>query len=144
MSFVFSGRLRNTVDMMRTLLLALILLLPVTGYAQDSWLCIAERIAMVTDDETDVLSAESGEFERKYLVTEEGLKIFGNQTFLLDDCTWTDGIPFSCASSVSGVADYFRLNVNYVFMLRRIYVNQTDDGKVTISDAIIKGKCSKL
>lgn len=104
------------------------------------WFCVAEYIAFVTDKDGKVTDAGSGLNNSKFLVDERGVHEFGVDAAILDKCIWHEGRPTSCEWSGQNYGGYFSMNKENVFTLAYIK-GDTDD---TISDIIVKGKCSRI
>ncbi len=117
------------------------LLIAPTSQAADPWLCIAEEAAYVAHTDTEVTHSGAGPVDYKFLITDEGLRLFGSEILLLDTCQRAEDRPATCTSSYETVVDNFRMNQDLVFVLyRAAYVEESDEA----ADYVVKGKCSKL
>ena len=108
--------------------------------AADAYLCTAKYAAGVTEKESEVTQAQSGEYDKKYLVDERGFRDFGADNVTLSECRYFDGRPAFCEKPGDGWGGLFMLSSNDVFTYFSVV-----GGKSGILEAlVVKGKCSKI
>lgn len=106
----------------------------------DSYLCTAKYAAGVTEKEDDVTQAQSGEYDKKYLVDERGFRPFDDDNVKLSKCNFIDGRPAFCEDPGVGWSGFFILPSNLVFTYFAVI-----GGHGGILEAmVVKGKCSKI
>lgn len=125
---------------MRQLLLPLLLVSMPALAAEDTWLCVGELMAFVSNDDDSVVHADAIESDRKFLVSTDGVKDLGRDMPFLDSCSSNDlGRVTYCEFAEEGHTGFFRMNENNVFTL--VFFTEVDDKQ---NDIVVKGKCSKL
>ncbi len=110
-----------------------------TAYG-DTYLCVGEKTAWVSSKEGTVLESDSGTNSQKWIVSDEGLKEFGSELVILNECTLDEGRPTWCERTGEGEFGSFSMNYHNLFTL----FSFTIDAEYTVIDFIVKGKCSKL
>ena len=121
---------------------ALLLLLSMPVIAANPWLCIGEYGASVTDYKSQVTGSDSFTNSQKFLINDEGFRIFGDEYAIISTCMWIDGRPTHCQDGETRV-DEFSMGPNLVFTLIRL-AGEEIDGELKLTHYILKGKCSKL
>ena len=106
----------------------------------DTYLCVGEKTAWVSSKQGTVLQSDSGTNSDKWIVSEEGLKQFGTEFVILNDCTSDEGRPTWCERTGEGEFGSFSMNYHNLFTLFSFTIN----AEYTVIDFIVKGKCSKL
>ena len=115
-----------------------LLLLSVPTHA-NTWLCIAEKVAYVSDNATDVTDAKAGLSRDKFLVSEDGVSELGKDQPFLTKCSFQDGGQPVFCEAAKGYGGHFRMD-NNVFTLVLMWALR----KGGTSDYVYKGKCSLL
>ncbi len=115
-----------------------LLLLTGSAFAEETWLCTSEYIAIVTNVGSEVLGAHSEENDAAFVATESGVIYQGDGEQIFDHCTIEDLRLISCSNPGGSSTDSFRLDAAGVFTL---YRSRTRGD--TTNDMILKGKCIK-
>ena len=112
-------------------------LLTLPAYA-DTYLCISEQAAFISEKDGAVLNAKSSLQNRKYLVDANGVRNFGEERSIIDQCNFGERGHISCDDGTM----FFRFRMSPLHVFTVTGFTLTDDG--TATDYIIKGKCSKI
>ena len=131
---------KKRTETMRHLLL-LLLLFSMPSLAANQWLCIGEYGSKAPVNGSEVLEHSSFTNSNKFLVSEDGLKHFGEDYYLFDKCTLDEGVPRRCESSM-GDLGIFHMPLAQTFTL--MYILIPDLTKDRFEFWIITGHCSKL
>ena len=106
----------------------------------DAYLCTAKYAAGVTEKEDDVTQAQSGEYDKQYLVDERGFRPVGADNVKLSKCNVIDGRPAFCEDPGDGWGGLFMLSSNHVFTYFAVIGGPTG----VLEAMVVKGKCSKI
>ena len=129
---------------MEKLLLVTAFLATSPSFAQ-SYLCIAEQAAYIdhvfaNDDRADIKDAVGTRSESKFIASEKGVFIFGDNTLFFSNCAPRDGLVIlECGSTDTS---FFEIWANNLFFSHFITGNALEDGygrRTTLA-----GKCSKI
>ena len=84
----------------------------------------------------EVTGAETFPASQKWLADETGVRKFGDEERILDNCKFVDGRPVVCGSEL------FRFGIDLSNVFTVTGYSRLDDG--TWATFVIKGKCSKV
>lgn len=126
--------------MILRLLLCSFLLSLGSGALADAYLCTAKYAAGVTEKNDDVTQAQSGEYDKQYIVDEHGFRFFGSNNVQLSKCKFVDGRPTFCEDPGDGWSGFFLLPSNLVFT----YFDVIGGGNGVLEAMVVKGKCEKM
>jgi len=127
---------------MRYLLLFLISLSAQAFAIEDTWLCIGETMAAAWRNEDGSFSSEGYPNEQKWILSLDGLKLFGSDQIVLSECSRNEyGLGEVQCRNPGGMADSFTLTATGRFFYFRVDI---PDESFNVRYSTILGSCSKL
>ncbi len=106
----------------------------------DAYLCTAKYAAGVTEKNDDVTQAQSGEYDKQYIVDERGFRALGEDSGKLSKCNFIDGRPAFCEDPGVGWSGFFMLPSNLVFTHFAVIGGHSG----VLEAMVVKGKCEKM
>lgn len=104
-----------------------------------AYLCTAKYAAGVTEKDDDVTQAQSGEYEKQYVLDERGFRAVGDKDVKLSECRFDNGRPTFCEGPGDGWSGFFMMGSNLVFTYFVVL-----GGRSGVLEAmVVKGKCSE-
>lgn len=111
-----------------------------TSVLADAYICTAKYAAGVTEKNDDVTQAQSGEYDKKYLVDERGFRPYGEDKITLSECSFFDGRPAFCEYPGDRWGGLFMLSSNDVFTYFSVIAGTSG----VLEALVVKGKCSRM
>ncbi len=105
----------------------------------DAYLCTAQYAAGVSEKNDEVTQAQSGEYDKQYILDERGFRAVGDDDVKLSKCRYDNGRPTFCEDPGEGWSGFFMMGSNRVFTYFVVI-----GGRGGFLEAlVIKGKCSE-